>query len=83
MRYWDVDDLRPETTVVLVQQGGAVQWLVVSGDGHYAAAKDLEPEIVYVVKTDAGMQTLTPKEFAAAYSWKNDPDRVGLPAAGK
>ena len=83
VRFWDVDDLRPETTVVLMQQGGAVQWLAVSGDGHYAAAKDLEPDVVYVVQTDAGMQTLAPGEFAETYSWKNDPDRVGLPAAGK
>ena len=83
VRFWGVDDQRPETTVVLVHQNGAVQWLAVSGDGHYAAAKDLEPDVVYVVRTEAGMQTLTPKEFAAAYAWRNDPDRVGLPAAGK
>ncbi len=83
LRYWSLDDLRPETTIALLEQGGAVQWLAVSGDGHYATAKDLEPEMVYVVRTEAGMQTLGPQEFAAAYSWKNDPDRVGLPAAGK
>ena len=83
VRYWRLDDQRPETAVVLLQQGDSTQWLAVSGDGHYAASKELEQDVVYVVRTEAGMQTLSPKEFAAAYPWKNDPERVGLPAAGK
>ncbi|HVS36270.1 MAG TPA: protein kinase, partial [Gemmataceae bacterium] len=81
VRFWDLDDFRAETSVVLLERDGAVQWLAVAGDGHYAASKDLDSDLVYVVRADAGMRTLAPKDFAAAYGWRNDPDRVGLPAA--
>jgi hypothetical protein len=37
-----------------------------------------EREIVYVVETERGQETLTPAEMAKKYGWKNDPAKVRL-----
>jgi WD40 repeat protein len=52
--------------------------LVFTPDGHYAGSPGIEDDIVYVVETDQGQETLTPAEFAKKYNWKNDPSKVGL-----
>ena len=39
---------------------------------------DAEQDLVYVVQTCAGQETLTPAEFAGKYAWENDPNKVGL-----
>ena len=52
------------------------QWAVLSPDGHYRGSPGVQKELVYVVQTDAGQETLTPAEFARKYGWKNDPKRV-------
>jgi hypothetical protein len=55
--------------------------LAVSPDGHYRGTPHLEDELVYVIQTDRGQETLRPQEFAARFGWKNDPARV--PLSGK
>jgi WD40 repeat protein len=52
--------------------------LAVSTDGHYRSSEGIESEIVYVVQTEQGQETLTPAEFSKRYGWKNDPNRVRL-----
>ncbi|MBI3463688.1 MAG: PD40 domain-containing protein, partial [Planctomycetes bacterium] len=54
------------------------QALAISPEGHYRGTSGIENEIVYVVQTDGGQETLAPAEFAARYGWKNDPERVRL-----
>jgi len=39
----------------------------------------IEDELVYVIKTDEGQETLTPTEFAKTYGWQNDPQQVTAP----
>ena len=42
----------------------------------------MSEDVVYVALTDDGRQvTLRPAEFAAAYGWKNDPEKIRLSAA--
>jgi hypothetical protein len=55
-------------------------YLAVSAEGHYRSRGPwrIERELVYVVQTEHGQDTLTPEEFAQKYGWKNDPDRVRL-----
>ena len=43
---------------------------------HNRGSCGIESEIVYVVQTDKGQETLTPEEFAKRYNWKNDPTRA-------
>ena len=50
--------------------------LAISADGHYWSDGDVRDEIVYLVQTAEGQQTLTPDEFAQKYGWKNDPTKV-------
>jgi WD40 repeat protein/tRNA A-37 threonylcarbamoyl transferase component Bud32 len=52
------------------------QWLTVGPDGHYDGPPGIESELVYVVQTESGQETLSPQQFAEKYQWKNDPQRV-------
>jgi WD40 repeat protein/predicted Ser/Thr protein kinase len=55
---------------------------VVGPEGHWRGTPGLEKEIVYVVQTDHGQETLSPQEFAKKYRWKNDPSKA-VPKAGE
>jgi WD40 repeat protein len=54
--------------------------LAISANGHYRgtpqAAADCE--VVYIVQTDKGQETLSPAEMERKYGWKNDPKQVRL-----
>ncbi|HVC96797.1 MAG TPA: hypothetical protein VND64_24170, partial [Pirellulales bacterium] len=52
--------------------------LAVSAEGHFRASPRTDEELVYIVQTDEGQDTLSPREFDEKYEWKNDPARVGL-----
>ncbi|HVA50547.1 MAG TPA: hypothetical protein VNH11_29650 [Pirellulales bacterium] len=52
--------MRLVASVVPLGHGQAV---VVSGDGHWLGTRGAEKEIVYVIRTAAGQETLTPREF--------------------
>jgi hypothetical protein len=54
--------------------------LALSAAGHFRATPGLERELVYVVQTDAGQETLTPPEFVTKFGWKNDPESVRFAA---
>ena len=46
--------------------------------GNTIGTPKAEREIVYVVETDKGQETLTPAEMEKRYGWKNDPGKVRL-----
>jgi WD40 repeat protein len=54
------------------------RYLAVGLDGHYGGSARLERQLVYVVQTEQGQETLGPEEFTRKYGWKNDPERVHL-----
>jgi WD40 repeat protein len=56
----------------------SAQGLVMNREGHYRGTPGIENQLVYVVETDRGQETLSPEEFATKYGWKNDPERVRL-----
>ena len=58
---------------------GHGQAVVVSAEGHWLGTRGAEKEIVYVLQTAAGQETLTPREFYKRFGWKNDPSKVVLP----
>jgi hypothetical protein len=70
---WDVAAAFPRTVLATLRDN---QWLAVSSDGHYMGTPGVEAELVYVVETDEGQQTLAPAAFRAKYGWNNDPTRV-------
>lgn len=63
-------------TILCLRDG---QWARLNSDGHFAGSPGVEKELVYVVQTDAGQETLTPEEFSKKYGWKNDPAKVAIP----
>ena len=54
------------------------QYAVFSPEGHYYASPGVEKDLVYVVQTEKGQETLSPEEFNEKYGWKNDPEKVRL-----
>jgi serine/threonine protein kinase/WD40 repeat protein len=63
----------PLVSVTLLEKG---QRLLVGPDGHCQATAELVADLVYIVQTEAGQETLTPDEFSKKYGWKNDPQKV-------
>jgi WD40 repeat protein len=74
VRFWDSIPGRPRAALLL--QGKQIA--AVSAEGHYRAVPDAEVDLVYVALDDRGQHLLTPKEFAAAHGWKNNPAAVRL-----
>jgi WD40 repeat protein len=75
VRLWETETGRPLGTSVLLNQG----WLVLSADGHYSCQNSkVEGELVYVVQTEGGQQTLSVADFGAAHHWNNEPKRARL-----
>ena len=52
--------------------------IAISPEGHYRASTRADREIVYVVQTADGQETLSTNEFSENYGWQNDPSHVGL-----
>jgi WD40 repeat protein len=50
--------------------------LAVGASCHYRCTPGVERDLVYIVQTDKGQETLTPEEFARKYKWKNDPLQI-------
>jgi len=51
---------------------------VVSAAGNYRVADEVACELVYVVQTAKGQETLAPKEFVAKFKFRNTPAAVVL-----
>jgi WD40 repeat protein len=78
VRLWKGDPPRPGALLVPLRGG---QGVALSPDGHWTGLPQVEGQLVYVVQTDSGQQTLTPGEFGSTYGWENDPSLVA--SAGK
>jgi WD40 repeat protein/serine/threonine protein kinase len=74
VRLWEPDTGRACGTLMILPTGQ----VAISPDGHFRGTPGAEKELVYVVVTDTGQETLTPAEFAQKYGWKNDPEKVRL-----
>jgi WD40 repeat protein len=80
VRLWEAETGRVRGTLVFLQPETPNQYFIVSGDGHYRGVPQrvIDHEMVYVVQTERGQDTLTPAEFEKKYGWKNDPEKVRL-----
>ena len=83
--YWTIDQIRVWDTgsgrlLSLVTPLADSQGLALSPAGHFRGTPGLERELVYVVQTDAGQDSLTPEQFAARFGWKNERDSVRFTA---
>jgi WD40 repeat protein len=65
--------------VASIMHLGHGQAVVVSSDGHWLGTRQAEKELVYVIKTADGQETLSPREFYKRFGWRNDPSKVVLP----
>jgi Tol biopolymer transport system component len=60
--------------------GTRPDWAIISATGHYAGSPDAHKYARHVIRTRAGIRSLTPFEFRNEFSWKNDPSKVRLTA---
>ena len=68
IRRFELKTGQPSTTIVPLRDN---HWLSLTADGHYQGSPQIDEEIVYVIETDAGQETLTPAEFAKRFNWQN------------
>ena len=80
-RLWETAAGRPLGTLVLLPKGA----VVFSDDGHYRcygytpeAKAQIEGQLTYVVQTEQGTVKYSPEKFAAAFNWKNVPEKAHL-----
>lgn len=79
LRMFDVPTGQLQETIVGIE-GPLGPVMRVSPDGHYRVTQPerMWQELVYVVQTAEGQQTLTPDEFSAKYGWKNDLEKAKI-----
>jgi WD40 repeat protein/formylglycine-generating enzyme required for sulfatase activity len=68
-----VEDGSIQGTLVSLQSSRTV---VVNPNGHYVGSPGVEEDLVYVIQTDNGQETLAPEEFAKKYGWKNEAQKA-------
>ena len=72
VRVFDLANGHLRSTIV----ADSKQLATVSAAGHYRVADEATCELIYVVQTAKGQETLTPKEFVAKYKFRNNPAAV-------
>jgi WD40 repeat protein/serine/threonine protein kinase len=77
IRLWDADSGR---LIGVLTSLADPEGLALSVSGHFRGTPGLEGELVYVVQTDAGQETLTAEQFAEKFGWKNDSEKVRFAA---
>jgi len=83
--YWTIDQIRlwdaeSGRLMALLTSLADPQGLALSSSGHFRGTPGLQGELVYVVQTDAGQETLASDQFAKKFGWKNDPKKVQFTA---
>jgi WD40 repeat protein len=72
VRFWDAATGRVKMTTI----ADAGQVVTIGADGNYRSANEAECGLVAVVQTDKGQETLSLKEFATKYGFRNSPGAV-------
>ena len=72
IRFWDAATGRVKMTMIADKE----QILAIGADGNYRCPNPDESELIAVVQTEKGQETLTLKEFAAKYGFRNSPGAV-------
>jgi hypothetical protein len=70
---WHAATGKPIAALMLLPYG---EHLILSPEGHYQATEEIRKDLVYVLQTDHGQETLTPEEFSKRFGWQNDPAKV-------
>jgi hypothetical protein len=71
-RFWDAQSGKLKMT--LIANGGQIA--AIGTDGNYRCANDAENELIAVVQTEKGQETVTFKELASKYGFRNSPGSV-------
>jgi WD40 repeat protein len=72
VRFWDAGTGKVKMTLI----ADAGQVVAIGADGNYRCPNEAECELVAVVQTDKGQETMSLKEFAAKYGFRNSPGSV-------
>lgn len=72
VRFWDAGTGRVRMTLL----ADTNQVLAIGADGNYRCPNEAESELVAVVQTDKGQETLTLKELATKHGFRNAPGAV-------
>jgi WD40 repeat protein/serine/threonine protein kinase len=80
IRVWDFAGRTCDFTLLSLPHR---QGVAITPDGHYRGTPEAEKLLRYVVQIDDRQETLTTREFASRFGWKNDPERIRSGNASK
>jgi WD40 repeat protein len=72
IRFWDAATGRVKMTIVTDKE----QMVAIGADGNYRCPNAEESELIAVVQTEKGQETLSLKDFAAKFGFRNSPGAV-------
>jgi WD40 repeat protein len=72
---WDVASGKQLATLLDLHDGVGIAF---TPDGNFKGPADCQRELVYVVETETGQETLTPEKFFERFNRKNVPEAVKL-----
>jgi WD40 repeat protein len=75
LRFCNADTGRAGGALVLLNES---EWLAIGPEGHYRSGSKPPRDLVYVVQTAEGQETLSADQFAKEFQWQNDPERARL-----
>jgi WD40 repeat protein/serine/threonine protein kinase len=78
LRLWDFETQRPLSTLLVLSQGQADTWFLVTSEGRFQIGVKLKGEVVYVAQTEQGQEVLPLEEFRTRYKFRPELDRIQL-----
>jgi len=72
VRFWDVANGRLKMTIIADKE----QMLAIGADGNYRCPNEVESELIAVVQTEKGQETVSLKDFATKFGFRNSPALV-------
>jgi WD40 repeat protein/serine/threonine protein kinase len=78
VRLWEAETGRARGALVMLRPGQPGIYLAITPDGHYRGSHAIDLDLVCIVQTESGQETLLLDEFSQKYGWKSDPERVHL-----
>jgi WD40 repeat protein len=72
VRFWDAQTGRLKMTFVADKD----QMLAIGADGNYRCPNEAEADLVAIVHTDKGQETVSLKEFTTKFGFRNSPGAV-------
>jgi WD40 repeat protein/serine/threonine protein kinase len=78
VRLWEAATGQARGALVMLRAGQPGIYVAITPDGQYRGSHAIDLDLVCIVQTESGQETLLLDDFIQKYAWKNDPEQVHL-----